>query len=169
MNYLLVVPVVEKARLESISNVPREYHMKLGEPSQPHKVHITQPLRFTAKTRNRTEATTGLVMGIVGTTLLASGVSTLLIGVAAAGLCQPPHCIQSPSAGSWIYGFGATVAGGVLTPVGFGMYSMYSRNRRTFDETIPGAQATRGDTSAGVRLSMAPNLSGLSGTVTVAF
>jgi hypothetical protein len=35
MNYLLVVPVVEKgsARLESISNVPREYHMKAGEPS----------------------------------------------------------------------------------------------------------------------------------------
>jgi xanthosine utilization system XapX-like protein len=141
---------------------PGGYRLRLqtasGETIGTQSASIRRDLVFHATNASPGAATTGLVLGIAGTTLLATGLVALALTLSPDGSPSP----AGPAVA--IYGLTGLAMGAVLTPVG---WVMFAHNRHLFrTEKVKDADATRG---LDWRVGVAPLPGGASGALVVAF
>jgi hypothetical protein len=152
---------------------PGHYRLRVfgadGETVGTKSVSIKRPIAFELTHANPTAGTAGLVTGISGLVLLASGVAVFGIG-ALSSMCEASNCGGAPE---WvpIYALTAIPVGIIATSLGWGLWA---RNRRLFRSKYIVDRPEKDDPDAReesppFRIGLAPGPQGVTGSFTLSF
>jgi hypothetical protein len=131
-----------------------------GETIATQTVSVTHPVMFHA-VGSPGAATTGLVLGIVGTAIAVTGLAAFGLS-ALSSMCESDGC--GAARGVAIYGLVALPIGAIMTPIG---WVMFAHNRHTFrSEDLKEHDAKAAPT---VHFGFLPSAQGASGAVTLTF
>lgn len=132
-------------------------------------VRIKRPMLFEVADGSPRAATTGLVLGISGTVIAASGLIAFG-GAALSSMCESNGCGGTPA---WvgIYALTAIPVGIVMTVLGWGMFA---HNRRLFRSEYIKERKDPADSDASrevpsLRVGIAPEPSGVAGAIVLSF
>ncbi len=149
---------------------PGSYRLRLvasdGQTIGTKSVRIRKPMSFHVLDTSPRAATTGLVLGIVGAVLAASGL--VVFGTAALGsMCEAENCGSTPR---WVpvYALISIPVGVIATSIG---WTMFAQNRRLFrgDYVKDRKDRDARDAEPAFRVGIAPTPTGVSGGFALSF